>query len=191
MKKLSPIVILILIAAFFAGCRKDNDRERAEYLAAAECSWHTNYVYENGECKCPEGFYELGNEPTDYSCIEKTRGKFLMIGEPDCFCGSEIIFQMNVDDDNTAERRDFNFFFNGIGYLNFPAACQYIPKPDGDEILVNGSAEIDCLDNKTYIIEMWGKFNLEKTAMNAEVVFHELIDRQFYVRDTCSFLLRQ
>lgn len=191
MKNLFSIAGILLIAFSLLGCPKDNSKETAEYLAAAECSWNTNYVYENGECKCPDGFYELGDEITDYSCIKKSKGTFLMIGEPDCFCGSEIILNMNVDDDNTSENRGFTLFFNGIDYTSFPIACQYTVMPDGDEIYVNYSADIKCLDDKTYIIEMWGKFNEEKTEMEAEVVFNELIDRQYYTKDTCSFLLRQ
>ncbi len=188
MKKYNAFLYICLtgLCLTFMGCPKPSDDD--SHLAAAFCQHNTNYVYANGECTCPEGFFELGNEMTDYSCLPKTEGSFLMTSSG-CFCGSEMVFQMNVSEGNTSEYRDFTLFYNGNDHLSFPTSCQYTKREDGDEIFINNTGDVKCLDGVWYSIEMRGKFNPERTQMNAEVIFFEIVDRTFIRKDTCTFLL--
>jgi len=188
MKKYNALLYVCLtgLCLTMMGCPKSSDDD--QHLAAAFCQHSTNYVYANGECTCPEGYFEIGNEQSDYSCREKREGAFLMTSQG-CFCGSEMIFEMNIADTNTDEYRNFALYYNGNDYLSFPTACQYTKHEDGDEILINRTALIRCLDGVAYTIEMRGKFNPERTQMNAEVIFLDLVDRVFIRKDTCTFLL--
>lgn len=186
---IAPLGGLALLAVLLLGCPS---KPAEDDFARQSCAWNTNYVYVNGTCTCPEGFIEIGTEQSDYSCIPKSAGTFLMKEAEGCFCGSEIIFQISSQPTmHNPNNREFTMYYNGGSYLNFPLGCEYIPKDDGDEVFIGNTAEIICLDGISYFIEMRGKFNLDKTRMDAEVVFFELVGREFVRRDTCTFVLTQ
>jgi hypothetical protein len=168
----------------FLGCPDKSGQLIDE--AMRECIGNNNYVYENGECGCPEGYLEIGPSVSDYSCLEKTEGTFLMTGQ-DCFCGTEVILELQTS--TTNELRDFNLYYNGSDYLNFPTACKYTVLPDGDEILMDNTAFIPCQDGIEYNIHLSGKFNPERTRMEARVLFYEIVDQTFILRDSCQYLL--
>lgn len=179
---------LALLSIFLLGCPKPADDDYAQQA----CSWNPNYVYVNGECICPEGFFEIGTEPSDYSCLPRQEGSYLMKAIGDCFCGSEMIFMLGSGAGNdNSNHRPFTIVYNGNEAVHFPLGCEYIPREDGDEIRMDYTAEIRCMDGVMYFVQMNGKFNVEKTQMTANVVFHELVDRVFIMRDSCTYLLTQ
>ena len=183
--KIHPILLIsILLLSLFMTCKKQSG-DAGEAQRKMKCESYNNYVYIDGECKCPEGYFETGDEPTDYSCREKRHGAFLMKSD-DCFCGGSIVFEFNLD--ATSEYRNVGIFSQG-GYLSFPTSCQYTPKPDGDEIFIEGTVDVVCADKESYAIIMNGKFNEAKTMMDAEVVFLKFENGGFTRIDTCAYVL--
>jgi len=177
--QLFSLLFLLSLIIFLSTCCP-------EPVEPVELNCVGNYQNTNGDCQCPDNYFEIGNEASEYSCIEKREGVFLMKSEG-CFCDSEFIFEMDLSD--TSSVRDFTLYFNGESYLNFPTSLNYIEKEDGDEIQVNGTGDMKCADGILYTIEMTGKFNPERTEMTAEVNFLRLENNAFIESGSCTFLL--
>ena len=182
--KIHPILLIsILLLSLFMTCKKQSG-DAGEAQRKMKCESYNNYVYIDGECKCPEGYFETGDEPTDYSCIKKKEGVLLMKSD-DCFCGGDNVLKFYSD---PFGNWGVVVYSNG-NYLDFPTSCQYTPKPDGDEIFIEGTVDVVCADKESYAIIMNGKFNESKTMMDAEVVFFKFENGGFTRIDTCTYVL--
>lgn len=173
---------------FLFGCPNSiNNPDIDEINARTACEKFNNYIYQNGDCICPEEYFEVGTEITNYSCRENRRGAFLMTSD-DCSCGSTFVFEMKVDD--TTRYRDVSLFYDGNDQLSFPDGASYQELPDGDEVTIVGTVDLKCQDGEQYPIQMYGKLNPEKTSMDAMVIFMELIGGGYTGVDTCYYTLR-
>lgn len=164
MKTKTPSFLLCLL--LFA-CSKESDPCPIE-----------NYVSIDDNCVCPEGYYELNGE----KCIELTADRFIM--EPDsCFCENTLVVE--ITNKNFAYWSD-----NSEG--NFMNIHDYISKPDGDEfgLFVDGWPLLVCEDNRTYDIIINGKFNQERTVMEATLLFTYTDDTEVIV-ESCTYTMHK